>query len=297
MLLKSLRNMNWRTKVLAAALITVIGASVLFAAFYFVISFTDGAVSTGDDGNKEYSNEDNRTDPDELGNDTFGEQNESEISDLDPLNGSGDRNDPPTNDDGQPVDNKGTGNNEGTEYNTSENEVRSNDDLVRSVGMVMAGSVLMILLALVVFSFTRIRSEELLKQKKRMAIYTYIIEHPGDHFRAVQRAVGLQIGVLSHHINILEKEQLIVSEQDGNNRRFYAAGVKRSNGEVRLSRVQENILKSIQATPGITQSEIAKDLGVNRKVVFYNVKFLSGSGIVTEQKLKRRAHYYPNELA
>jgi len=287
--------MNWRTKVLAAALITVIGASVLFAAFYFVISFTDGAVSTGDDGNKEYSNEDNRTDPDELGNDTFGEQNESEISDLDTLNGSGDRNEPPG-DQGQPVDNKGTGNDEGTEYNGSRSEVTSNDGLVRSVGMIMAGAVLIILIALVIFSFTRIRSEELLKQKKRMVIYTYIIEHPGDHFRAVQRAVGMQIGVLSHHINILEKEQLIVSEQDGNNRRFYAAGVKRSNGEVRLSRVQENILKSIQATPGITQSQIAKDLGVNRKVVFYNVKFLSGSGIVTEEKVKRRAHYYPVEL-
>ncbi len=287
--------MNWRTKVLAAALITVIGASVLFAAFYFVISFTDGAVSTGDDGNKEYSNEDNRTDPDELGNDTFGEQNESEISDLDTLNGSGDRNEPPG-DQGQPVDNKGTGNDEGTEYKGTRSEVTPNDGLVRSVGMIMAGAVLIILIALVIFSFTRIRSEELLKQKKRMVIYTYIIEHPGDHFRAVQRAVGMQIGVLSHHINILEKEQLIVSEQDGNNRRFYAAGVKRSNGEVRLSRVQENILKSIQATPGITQSQIAKDLGVNRKVVFYNVKFLSGSGIVTEEKVKRRAHYYPVEL-
>ncbi len=287
--------MNWRTKVLAAALITVLGASVLFAAFYFVLSFTDGARSTGDNGIYNYSGEDNRTDPDELDNKTFGEQNGTEITDLDPFNGSGDRNEPPG-DQGQPGDNKGTDYSVGPENNGTQNGRSTNEDLVRSVGMIMAGAVLIILLALVVFSFTRIRNEELLKQKKRMAIYTYIIEHPGDHFRAVQRAVGMQIGVLSHHINILEKEQLIVSEQDGNNRRFYAAGVKRNNGEVRLSRIQENILKSIQATPGITQSQIAKDLGVNRKVVFYNVKFLSGSGIVTEEKVSRRAHYYPIEL-
>jgi predicted transcriptional regulator len=141
--------------------------------------------------------------------------------------------------------------------------------------------------------YSRLKEEELLKQENRKKIYEYIMENRGVHFREIQRGVDLEVGTLSHHLNILEKEQLIVSEQDGNNRRFWVAGVKRDTGKVRLSRIQENILMEIQSEPGITQVQIARRLGVSRKVVFYHVKFLSNAEMVMEEKVKRRAHYYP----
>ena len=93
---------------------------------------------------------------------------------------------------------------------------------------------------------------------------------------------------------MLEKEQLIVSEQDGNNRLFYQAGTRDRDQKVRLSRIQENILRSIRERPGRTQSEIAMDVGVSRNVVFYHVQFLRDSGMVNEEDLGLRPRYYPN---
>jgi predicted transcriptional regulator len=152
-----------------------------------------------------------------------------------------------------------------------------------------------VILGLIIFAYTRIRREDLLNQENRKRIYEFINENPGEHFRALQRAVDLEVGVLSHHLNVLEKEQLIVSEQDGNNRRFWAAGVKHDLDQVHLSRIQENILKQIDMDPGITQAQIAKKIGVSRKVVFYHVKFLRNAGIVREEKEKRKTHYYSKE--
>jgi predicted transcriptional regulator/uncharacterized protein YegL len=156
-------------------------------------------------------------------------------------------------------------------------------------------AIILILSIIGVVIYTRLKEDDLLKQKNRKKIYDHIMNNPGDHFREIQRAVDLEVGTLSHHLNILEKEQLIVSEQDGNNRLFWVAGVKRDTGKIRLSRIQENILKEIQKEPGITQVQIAKKIGVSRKVVFYHVKFLTKAQMVMEEKVKRRAHYYPTD--
>ncbi len=161
--------------------------------------------------------------------------------------------------------------------------------------IISVGITLLIILIVGVVIYTRLRDDELLKQENRKKIYEHIMNSPGDHFRAIQRAVELEVGTLSHHMNILEKEQLIVSEQDGNNRCFWVAGVKRDTGKIRLSRIQENILKEIHDEPGITQVQIARRVGVSRKVVFYHVKFLANAEMVLEEKVKRRAHYYPTD--
>ncbi|MFW3145620.1 MAG: VIT domain-containing protein [Thermoplasmatota archaeon] len=163
------------------------------------------------------------------------------------------------------------------------------------IPVMIALVVLSLLVAFVVFGYSRIRKEDLLNQENRKKIYQHIKDNPATHFRGIQRAVDLEVGVLSHHLNVLEKEQLIVSEQDGNNRLFWCAGEKDKDDKVRLSRIQENILKSIEKEPGITQSQIAKRVGVSRKVVFYHVKFLRNSGVVKEEKVKRQTHYYPRE--
>ncbi|MGA1821900.1 MAG: VIT domain-containing protein [Thermoplasmatota archaeon] len=153
--------------------------------------------------------------------------------------------------------------------------------------------ILIIILIVIIFGFSRIRKDFLLNQENRKKIYEHIIDNPGDYFRSIQRAVDLEVGVLSHHINVLEKEQMIVSEQDGNNRKFYAAGVRKGDEKIRLSRIQENILKSIRKDPGMTQVQIARRVGVSRKVVFYHVKFLRDAGMVNEERVSRKPHYYP----
>lgn len=177
-------------------------------------------------------------------------------------------------------------------FSGEKSEEESNSAIFLIISIIIVGFILLIIGAVI---YTRLKEDDLLKQKNRKKIYDYIMNNPGDHFREIQRAVELEVGTLSHHLNILEKEQLIVSEQDGNNRLFWVAGVKRDTDKIRLSRIQENILKEIQKEPGITQVQIAKRIGVSRKVVFYHVKFLTKAKMVMEEKVKRRAHYYPND--
>ncbi len=183
----------------------------------------------------------------------------------------------------------------GVETDDDPYEVSDPTFLERYWPMLVISSAIIIITIIGSVLYSRLREEELLKQEKRKRIYEHITENPGIHFRGIQKELGLEVGTLSHHMNILEKEQLIVSEQDRNNRRFWVAGVNRDLEQVRLSRIQENILKEIQAEPGITQVQISKRLGVSRKVVFYHVKFLASSEMVSEEKVKRRAHYYPTD--
>ncbi|MBN1539757.1 MAG: VWA domain-containing protein [Candidatus Thermoplasmatota archaeon] len=180
------------------------------------------------------------------------------------------------------------------DYNSMDDLEEKGDDDGASVLLLvlLAFIVIPLIVGLIIFGYTRIRREDLLNQENRKRIYEHITKNPGEHFRGLQRAVDLEVGVLSHHLNVLEKEQLIVSEQDGSNRCFWAAGVKHDTDKVRLSRIQENILKEIQDDPGITQSQIAKNMGVSRKVIFYHVKFLRNAGVVREEKDTKNSHYY-----
>ncbi|RLF71448.1 MAG: hypothetical protein DRN35_02440, partial [Thermoplasmata archaeon] len=156
---------------------------------------------------------------------------------------------------------------------------------------ILISSIAAALAFVALLGYSRLKRESLLEQENRKRIYEYIVKNPGEHFRGIQRALDLEVGVLSHHLNILEREQLVVSEQQGERRVFYPAGM-RADDKIRLSRIQEKILKSIQENPGATQASIAKNLGVSRKVVFYHLKFLRDAGLVEEERGGRRPQYY-----
>ena len=64
------------------------------------------------------------------------------------------------------------------------------------------------------------------------------------------------------------------------------------DGEIKLSRIQINILKEIKREPGIGQSGIAKYLGASRKVVFYHIRFLKNADKVSEIKERKKTQYF-----
>jgi predicted transcriptional regulator len=91
--------------------------------------------------------------------------------------------------------------------------------------------------------------------------------------------LDLKAGVLTHHLNMLERQQYIKSLQDGANRRFYTKDMK-IDTKLLLSPAQENILQAIKNNPGISQSDIASKLQMTKKTVYYNVKNLRDAGLV-----------------
>ncbi|MCK4717393.1 MAG: VWA domain-containing protein, partial [Thermoplasmata archaeon] len=77
-----------------------------------------------------------------------------------------------------------------------------------------------------IVGYSKIERHRLLEHERREMIYNYIHEKPGEHFRGVEKALGLEVGVLTHHINKLEHEDYIRSRQDGMYRRFYPMDAK-----------------------------------------------------------------------
>jgi DNA-binding MarR family transcriptional regulator len=144
----------------------------------------------------------------------------------------------------------------------------------------------MILLLISAFMYTTIKRHRLLENQRREAIYNYIKENPGDHFRSIMNELSLEVGTLSYHMNKLESEGYIKSRQDGMYRRFYTIDAK-IDGRLILSELQERILNFIKSNPGIAGSNIANQFGMDRKIIRYHVGVLEKIGIIYTEKSGR----------
>ncbi len=127
--------------------------------------------------------------------------------------------------------------------------------------------------------YSKIRRDRLLDHAVRRRIYEYVQENPGQHYRGIMADLELPSGVLSYHINRLEKGEYLRSRQDGMYRRFFPAD-RKTEMRFFLSDIQESILGVIRANQGISQSGIADQINVTRKVVNYHMRILNLAGLV-----------------
>jgi predicted transcriptional regulator len=151
------------------------------------------------------------------------------------------------------------------------------------------------LLSLILPLYTRIKKEEVLDNEIRGMIRGYIIANPGDNYNSIKRALGLNNGALAHHLRVLEKAEIIQSKQDGMFKRFYPAGMKipyEDGGEI--SEMQRILLLKIADSPGISQKEVARLLGLSKGVINYHVKVLYAKQLIKMEKRGRKTHCYVN---
>jgi DNA-binding MarR family transcriptional regulator len=127
--------------------------------------------------------------------------------------------------------------------------------------------------------YSKIKKENLLRHAVRSRIFEYVKENPGQHYRAILKDLDLTMGVLTYHLNRLEKAEYLKSRQDGMYRRFFVTG-RRTEVRFFLSDIQESILATIRDNQGISQTRIADGIGVSRKVVNYHVKILDQAGLI-----------------
>ncbi len=152
--------------------------------------------------------------------------------------------------------------------------------------------VIIIIIVIGIVAYTRIRQKRLLDHERREKIFNYIKENPGEHFRGIQKTLGLEVGVIAYHLNTLERGEYIKSRQDGQYRRFYPMDAK-IDVKLILSALQQRIMNRIKSDPGISQRNIASKVGVARKVVSYHVKILKDAGFIYVEKEGREALCYP----
>jgi len=135
--------------------------------------------------------------------------------------------------------------------------------------------------------FTRIKKDEALDQFQRGRIYSYIEQNPGSHYNKIMKNIGVGNGTLSHHLNMLEKMEMIKSRREGfMYRAFYTTGVNfPESEEYRFTELQHKIIKMIKNKDNISQKEIATTLGKKQQTINYNIKTLERNGMI---KLTRK---------
>jgi len=157
--------------------------------------------------------------------------------------------------------------------------------------IISAVAVLTILTFIGFFTYTRLKSKSLLDNVNRKHIYDAIREEPGMYFSQLSRRLSLKQGVLSHHLNMLEKNSYIRSLQDGKCRRFYLYDQK-INYILTLTEVQQAILYLITQNPGVTQTQISSTMGRNKMVVNYHIRILKDIGLLFLDREGRETHCY-----
>lgn len=151
-----------------------------------------------------------------------------------------------------------------------------------------------IVLIIVIAFYSKIRKDRIMDHETRQKIVDYLRDHPGAHYSAVMKDLDLAHGVLTHHLNILETQEIIFSKQDRQYRRFYLDGMA-SQGPM-LEGTQKRVMDAIRRKPGSSQAEIARYLDMGRMMVSYHVGELENLGMVRKIKEGRENRIYPGSV-
>jgi predicted transcriptional regulator len=137
----------------------------------------------------------------------------------------------------------------------------------------------------------KLRRKDLLENEVRRMIRTYIRLHPGAHYSSIKSNLGLPNGSLIYHLNKLEKKEVVYSKREGRFKRFYPKGIPPNNKPI-LTEFQENLLESINETPGISKAELGYVFERNRQDINHNVNVLLEKELIIVKKENGKTHLY-----
>lgn len=126
--------------------------------------------------------------------------------------------------------------------------------------------------------------EKLLTHFVRGRIYQIIEYEPGVHLSELQRKAGVARGVCAYHLHALEKAGLIRASRDGMYLRFTATKVRIDADAYALAADDREVLRAIEARPGITERQVGEILGKSAHQVERSVRALAQTGHVEARR-------------
>ena len=123
----------------------------------------------------------------------------------------------------------------------------------------------------------------------------HIERHPGVYFKELSRELHISTGTLSRILAKLEKEEKVISTFDGHIKRFYPEGMAIEEVPMPLSPAQKRVVEVIARNPGTTHKEVALDLDLGWRMIYYHVKNLVEMEVVRTKKIEMTTHLYAEE--
>jgi len=136
--------------------------------------------------------------------------------------------------------------------------------------------------------YSKLNSTDILGNTTREKIYNIILTNSGITLGSITRKLQLKTGTVSHHLRILEREEYIKSRKTGKFRRYYVLGVKATG----FNEIQDQIISKIKEYPGVSQSEIGRELQLSRQLINYHIKDLILSNIIKTERMGNKSNCF-----
>lgn len=142
--------------------------------------------------------------------------------------------------------------------------------------------------------YMRMSKKDISEHYTRGEILGYIKQNPGESYNNIKRDLEMSNGKLAYHLSVLEKGGFIKSVTDGMYRRYYSKKIKVSTYG-RITSVQEELLRRIQETPGITQKDLSKIVSLSTATINYHMRKLTQKELIFSKRTGIFIHYYLTE--
>lgn len=139
--------------------------------------------------------------------------------------------------------------------------------------------------------YMRMSKKDITEHYTRGEILGYVKQNPGESYNNIKRDLEMSNGKLAYHLSVLEKGGFLKSVTDGMYRRYYPKKMKVSTYG-RITSVQEELLRRIEETPGITQKDLSNIVNLSTATINYHIRKLKEKEILTTKRTGIFIHYY-----
>ncbi len=137
------------------------------------------------------------------------------------------------------------------------------------------------LLSLILPQYTRLKKDQVVSQDTRLAIMDEVQKNPGITYNVLMRTLELKNGILAYHLQVLHREGLLRSRNNGMYKHFFMKGEDIPGQLVVLSETQVRVLNYLrQEMKGLSPEDIGTGLGMPYSSVNYSLKKLLKTGQV-----------------
>jgi predicted transcriptional regulator len=145
--------------------------------------------------------------------------------------------------------------------------------------------------------FSRLDRDSAVDHPRRQEVLAAIEASPGISLNELGRRTEIPKGALTHHLRVLERLGLLTSRRERIWTRFFPPHHVRRRIAIVTTR-QEDVTQLLSREPGLSQSDLALRLGLQRKAAQYHLDRLEEAGVVRSDRAGRKTVYFlPDPVA
>lgn len=145
--------------------------------------------------------------------------------------------------------------------------------------------------------YSRFAPSELLDHERRGRVLALIRERPGIGPTDIGQALGTSWGVTVYHLERLEKGGLLTSQRVGHHRCYFLPGMVPRDEQRNVGMFRGDTTRRVAALvaekPGLTQSQVASELGLSASAMSKQVSRLEAAGMLRREAVGTAFGLFP----